>query len=130
MLQSAAQRYQTVQVKTSSPGEILVMLLDGLFRFLQDARVAIEKDDRARAGERINRSHAILTELAAGLNRSVAPELCERLEGIYTFCMGRIVEANLNRDPERIVDVIRILTPIRDGFKEAVRQGATKGETP
>ena len=107
MLQTAAKRYQTVQVKTSSPGDILVMLYDGLFRFLQDARSAMERDDRARSGERIDRAHAILTELASGLNRAVAPDLCAQLEGIYVFCMSRLVEANLTRDPLKIAEVMR-----------------------
>jgi flagellar protein FliS len=124
---AAAQRYQAVQVKTASPGEILVMLYDGVFRFLGEARAAIERDDRPKAGERIDRSHAIITELAAGLNRSVAPELCDQLGGIYSFCMGRLVEANLTRDPAKIDEVLRVLAPLRDGFREAVRIEAAKG---
>ncbi len=127
---AAAQRYQAVQVKTASPGDILVMLYDGVFRFLGEAKSAIERDDRARAGERIDRSHAILTELAAGLNRSAAPELCDRLEGVYGFCMSRLVEANLTRDAAKLDEVLRVLAPIREGFKEAVRQQASKGGVP
>ncbi len=118
----AASRYRAVSIQTASPGTILVMLFDGIFRFLEEARVAIEADDRGRAGERIGRSHAILSELAATLDRKHAPELCENLEGIYIFCMGRLVEANLHRDKDRIDDVMRILAPVREAFKQAVAQ--------
>jgi flagellar protein FliS len=117
---SPLERYKSVQVKTSSPGELLVMLFDGLFRFMDEALVAMRADDRARAGDRISRAHAILSELAATLNKSAAPELCENLEALYFFCMTRLVEANLYRDQDRIEECKRILEPVRDGFKGAV----------
>ncbi len=124
---AAIQRYKSVQVKTSSPGEILVMLYDGLFRFLEEAREAIAADDRARAGDRINRAHAIVNELAATLNKDVAPELCENLEALYFFSSAKLIEANLYQDPERISQVIRVLGPIRDGFTTVVRQQQAGG---
>ncbi len=119
---SALERYKSVQVKTSSPGDLLLMLFDGLFRFLDEAAEAFKRDDRARAGDRISRAHAILGELAATLNRSHAPELCENLESVYFFCMNRLVEANLYRDLDRIAEVKRILSPVREGFRTAVTE--------
>jgi flagellar secretion chaperone FliS len=121
-MMSALASYKSVQVKTSSPGEILVMLFDGLFRFMDEAAAAIRADDRARTGDRIDRAHAILSELAATLNKAAAPELCENLEALYFFCMNRLVEANLFRDAERIAECRRVLDPVRDGFKIAVRE--------
>jgi flagellar secretion chaperone FliS len=123
---SALERYKSVQVKTSSPGDLLVMLFDGVFKFLDEAVEAIRKDDRARTGDRISRAHAILGELAATLNRSHNAELCENLESVYFFCMNRLVEANLYRDVDRVMEVRRILDPIREGFRVAVAEAARK----
>lgn len=113
-------RYKSVQVKTSSPGEVLMMLFDGMFKFIDEAIDAMGRDDRARSGERIGRAHAILTELSASLNRAAAPELCENLEAVYFFSMSKLLEANLHRDVSRLEDVKRILEPVRDGFRIAV----------
>lgn len=118
---SAIAKYKTVQVTTCSPGELLVMLYNGLFRFLGEAGNAIKAGDKAVAGERIGRSHDILAELVAGLNPAHAPELCDNLQAIYMFCMGRIVEANLYQDAKRIEEVVRILTPLREAWTIAVR---------
>lgn len=118
---TAIAKYKSVQVTTCSPGELLVMLYNGLFRFLGEAAAAIRLGDRATAGERIGRSHDILAELAAGLNPVHAPELCDNLQAIYFFCMTRIVEANLHQDADRIEDVVRILTPLREAWTLAVR---------
>lgn len=126
---SAIHRYKSVQVTTCSPGELLLLLYGGLFRFLGEAAAAIRRGDRATAGERIGRSHEILGELAASLSASVAPELCANLEGLYLFCMGRIVEANLHQDAARVDDVIRILTPLREAWTTAVRGGAAAAAT-
>lgn len=121
---SAIERYKSVQVKTSSPGELLLMLFDGLFRFLDEAAEATRIQDRARAGDRIGKAHAILSELAATLNKTVAPELCENLEAVYFFCMTRLVEANLHKDIDRIHEVKRVLEPVREGFRTAVQEAS------
>jgi flagellar protein FliS len=118
---NVAQRYKAVQVQTCSPGGLLVLLLQGLVRFLGEAAVAMRANDRARAGERLDRSHAILTELSAGLKRDQAPELCDNLQGVYVFCMEEIVRSNIEQNADRIDGIVRVLIPIRDGFAQAVR---------
>jgi flagellar protein FliS len=116
-------RYKAVQVTTASPGELLVALYDGLFRFLRAAEMGLEAGDRARACEAIDRAHAILGEFAASLDSSQAPELCDTLRALYMFCMGHLVDANLHQDAARVADVARILAPVREAFTIAVRQG-------
>ncbi len=121
---SVANRYKAVQVRTSSPGEVLVMLFDGLFRFLGEAREAMIRDERAFAGDRLDRAHAIVMELAGSLNKSVEPELCENLEALYLFASQKLLEANLGRDPTKVTEAMRVLDPIREAFKTAIRSQA------
>ncbi len=121
MVAPAVSRYQAVQINTSSPGELLVALYDGLFRFLNAAKFAFQKGQRGPAAEALSKAHAIVTELYVTLDHSVAPELCRNLEALYDFSMHRIVEANLRNKPEAIDDVIRVLTPVREAFTTVVR---------
>ena len=124
---NALSRYRSVQINTSSPGALLMMLFDGLLRFLGEAATAMRGGDRSRAGERISRAHAILDELNATLKPEAAPELCDRLRSIYMFCMSHLVQANVQQSPEMIDEVSRVLKPIRDAFQvanEQVRPGA------
>ena len=118
---NAIKQYKNVQVKTASPGEVLLMLYDGLFRFLREAREAMAAKKIARAGDRLDRAFAIVSELAATLRPEVAPDLCNQLGGIYNFCMDHIVAANLAQDPAKLDEIIEVLTPIREGFREAVQ---------
>lgn len=119
---TALRRYQQVQVKTSTPGELLVMLFDGLLKFLDEARRAMELGDRPRSCERINRSHAIISELLSTLDRRHAPELCDNLESLYAFCLGHLLEANIEQSPIKIAEVSRILSPLAEAFRTAARE--------
>ncbi len=122
MLNRGIHRYKAVQVKTSTPGDLLMLLYDGCFRFLNEALAAMKEGNRGRAGERIDRAHAILSELVSTLRPEVWPELCENLEAVYLFAMGHMVQANLDQDPQKLEDVMRVLEPIRDAFRQAVRE--------
>ncbi|MDB4943515.1 MAG: Flagellar biosynthesis protein FliS [Labilithrix sp.] len=113
---AVAARYKGVQVQTCSPVQLLVMLYDGALRFVAEAQAAMVAKDRARAGDRIGRAHAIVTELTATLDHEQAPELCENLLALYSFCTRRLLEANLAQDPKILADVVIALTPIREGF--------------
>lgn len=121
MIESAAARYQAVQVTTSNPGELLVALLDGLFKYLNQARYLLKEHARTPASEAISRAHAIVSELYVSLDHSQAPELCRNLEAIYGFCLDRILYANMHNDPVALDEVIRVLTPVREAFTTVVR---------
>src|SRR5580658_1339171 len=96
--QAALARYGAVKVTTSSPGALLVLLYDGLLRYVREAQSAMVAKDRARAGERIGRAQAILRELASTLNAQQSPELCARLQGLYLFCGGHLLRANIEQN--------------------------------
>lgn len=119
-MHSAAARYRQVQASTSSPGELLIALYDGLFRFLNGAQTFLERGERARAAELLSKAYAVVSELYIALDHAAYPELCANLEGIYGFCMDRIMHANTSGAKESVSEVIRVLEPLRDAWKQAV----------
>jgi flagellar protein FliS len=123
--QAALARYGAVKVTTANPGQILLMLYDGLLRFLREAQTAMEAGNRKKAGERISRAHAILAQLLAGLDATQAPKLCEHLQGVYMFCMSHVVRANLEQAPAKLAEVVNILSPLRDAWVTAVAEVAS-----
>lgn len=125
-----AARYKSVQVQTCSPGQLVVMLFDGCMRFAKEAQTAMEAKDRARAGERISKAHAILEELVSTLDPTAAPELADTLGALYLFCMHQMLQANIGQDPKLLADVVEVLRPIRDGFAEAVAKTPTPAPRP
>jgi len=121
MLESAAAaRYTQVRNATSTPGELLLALYDGLFRFLNGAKACIENKQLPRARELLSKAHAILSELTIALDHDVAPQLCGQLEGLYGFCIDRIQAASRKADTVAIEEVTRVLTPLREAWIIAV----------
>jgi flagellar protein FliS len=119
---STSEQYKLVQITTANPGELLVALFDGLFRFLLIAKHTLpQKGKRGQAGEALSKAHAIVSELYTGLDRPRYPELVDNLARVYEFCLGRITQANLKNDPAQLDEVMRVLTPIREGFVHAVK---------
>src|SRR6478609_2713054 len=121
-VESAAQRYSQVRMTTSSPGELLLALYDSLFRFLNGAKICIERKEAARARELLSKAYAIISELYIALDHSHAPELCANLEALYGFSMDRVQQASRKALVEPIDDVIRVLTPLREAWQIAVPQ--------
>lgn len=111
-----AARYKSVQVKTCSPAELVLLLLDGVHRFASEADAAMQAGDRARAGDRIGRCHAVVEELAAGLDMTDETGMCDNLLAVYGFCMRRLVEANLKQDRSMLAEVQRAVLPIREAW--------------
>lgn len=125
--QAALARYAAVKVTTASPGQVLVMLYDGLLRFLREAQAAMAAKNTPRVGERIGRALKILEHLLGSLDPKHAPKLCEHLQGLYMFCMRHLVRANIEKDSAKVDDVIRMLAPLRDAWATAVAQVGAAG---
>lgn len=121
MLESAAAaRYAQVRDATSTPGQLLLALYDGLFRFLNGAKLCLENKQLPRARELLSKSHAILSELTIALDHDVAPELCGQLDNLYAFSIERVQLASRKANVTAIDEVIRVLTPLREAWTLAV----------
>jgi flagellar secretion chaperone FliS len=120
MLGKAAQRYSQVRANTQTPGELLLALYDGLFRFLNGAKVCFENKQDARGRELVGKARAIVSELLMALDHKVAPDLCANLAAIYDFALARLSDANRDAKVAPVEEVIRALTPLREAWTLAV----------
>lgn len=122
MFETAAARYTQIRNTTATPGEVLLALYEGLFRFLNGARVCIEKKNLVPAREQLSKAYAIVSELYIALDFTASPELCGQLEGIYGFAMDRLMHASRKCEIGPIDEVIRVMSPLREAWKIAVPQ--------
>ena len=123
MLQAnAISRYKQVVVSTSTPGELLLALYGGLFRYLRQARLLLENKQRGKAAERISHARAIIVELELALDYETFPELCQNLSGLYGFCLDRLRLATREDSTQAIDEVMRVLEPLHQAWQVAVPQ--------
>jgi flagellar protein FliS len=107
--------YRDSSVLTASREQLVVMLYDGAGRFLRQARAALEDGDIARANQRLQRGEAIVSELLNTLNHE-AGTIADQLSSIYLFCLRHLSEARVERDPERVGQVIDLLAELRESW--------------
>src|SRR5690349_15529522 len=115
-----AAKYKTTQVVTCSPGELLLLMMDAAIRFATEADQAMANGDRARAGERIGRCHAVIEQLAAGLDPTDDTGLCEQLSALYAFCMQRLLEANLQQSRQILGEIPGLIRTVREGVAQVL----------
>lgn len=94
-----------------------MMLYDGAIRFASQAREAIEQKEYETSYNCLTRAQRIILEMQSGLNYDVNRELCERVNSIYNFLYGKLVDANATRDVQAIDDALRVLRIERETWQ-------------
>jgi flagellar secretion chaperone FliS len=126
MYNKGAQTYLQTQVQSRTPVELVVMLYDGALRFLGQARDAMAAGDMVAKRHALSRGLAIVQELQHMLNMDAGGEVAQRLDGLYTYILGRCYEANSQRDPAGLEEALKLLTPLRDAWA-SVAETSTSG---
>lgn len=126
---TASQAYTQNSILSAPPERLVVMLYDGLGRFLARAVEGVREGDVPAAAEPLRRAHAILDELLATLDFE-AGEVAERLESIYLFCKRTLIEAQVKQDPEPIERVAGLLGVLRGAWAEVAENGREQAIGP
>lgn len=116
--------YKQTSVNTASPGRLLIMLFDGLIRFIYQAQSAIAKNHTEDAHKALCKCQDIVLELRETLNREVAPELCDTLYELYSYFYRVFVDANQRKDSRGLDEILPQIEELRNAFAEAERIAA------
>lgn len=123
----AWQSYRQVATKTASPAQIVLLLYNGIIRFLEQARQGFSLDDPKEFNETINnniqRAQAIINEMNQSLNMADGGEFSEKLRGLYDYFDRRLQESNISKTEPGIVEVIKHVTVLRDAWNEMMQGG-------
>jgi flagellar protein FliS len=111
------QAYKESAVMTATPERLVVMLYDGVHRFLFQAAVAMREGNIEASNNRLQRAEAIIDELNNTLDMS-AGDVSTRLRAIYLFCKRHLMQARLKRNPDMIDEVSRLLDTVGDAWRQ------------
>lgn len=114
--------YLRTKVLTASPQELRLMLYEGAIKFARQARHALGRGDSASAYAALVRAQNVVMELRHSLNHAINPELCTRLDALYSYIYVRLVEANVGRDAGAIDEAIGLLEFQRETWSMAMRK--------
>lgn len=114
-------------VENASPHQLIQMLFDGLFQSLNAARGALQRGDIEEKGRHISKAVRILQEgLVVGLDLEKGGELAANLKLLYDYSVAQLTKANVRNDEHLVEEVIKVLQPVAQGWKEI---GPTANQT-
>jgi flagellar protein FliS len=118
--QSGAAQYRKVgvhsHVENASPHKLILMLLDGALAKIRLAKGLMEQRQNAAKGEQIGWALSIIEGLKGSLDLAGGGEIAANLDALYDYAMRRLVEANLDNNPETLDEVARLLSEVRAGW--------------
>ena len=122
----ARRSYQKIAAETVSPGQRILMLFDGSIRFLEKALVGFQQDDPLEFNQTINnniqRAQDIIRELDTVLDMQAGGSFSDNLRQLYVYLDRRLQESNVRKQKAGVQEVIGLLTTLRDGWAEMLRQ--------
>lgn len=108
--------YQETAVQTIGPEKLIVLLYEGLVRYLNQARAAITVKDMAGKARQINNAQAVVLELRNALDHEVGGTLAGNLEALYNYIFTENMNALIDNDPRHIDNNLRVLQPLLDAW--------------
>ncbi len=118
MAQNVANKYLENKVMTSSPQELTLMLYDGAIRFCTKAITSIDEKDMSEAHNAIIKTENIIEEFIINVDKNM--EIGKNLFQLYDYMYRRLVEANMKKEKEILLEVQGMLKELRETWKEAM----------
>lgn len=122
-----ARTYRANAILTATPGQLVLMLYDGALKALALAKeaFAIPPEEPRRIqmiNDQLLKAQAILGELQGGLNLEAGGEFARTMHRLYDYHSRRLLEANLRKQIEPVIEVERLVRELRDAWAQMLAQ--------
>lgn len=117
-----ANYYQTVQIQTSDPLSLILLLYEGAIRHLKQAANSMENGDMQQRHRAIDKALAMIGELQASLDLEKGRQVAASLDRLYNYMVWRITQSNLKHSPEMLREVVALLETLNSAWVEVQNQ--------
>jgi flagellar protein FliS len=120
--------YRETQIKTATPGKLIVMLYDGAIKNINLALEKIEKKHQAyeQVSNFIIRAQDIITELMVSINFEKGGEIAKNLFSLYMYMNRKLLDANIKKDQKALEEVKKHLVELRSAWAEIANKAGTE----
>ena len=129
------QTYQQIHISGLSQKELIVLLYSGAIRFMEEAKILIEKKDVPGTHDRLNRARNIFLHLLATLNMEAGGELAQKLSGLYAYFIEKITMANVTKNALELDNILPLINDLKTAWETvdgdhpvASKQNAVNGK--
>jgi len=128
MLPNAYTSYRRVQAETATAGDLLVMLYQGLVKFLNLGSRAIELGQIEAAHNNLIKAQNIISELRLSLKMDGGEDWVKRLDALYEYMLIRLVHANVKKDKAAVDEVLSMCQQLLSAWEEASRRSSVPAQ--
>ncbi|WP_405104782.1 flagellar export chaperone FliS [Paenibacillus sp. FSL K6-1217] len=126
MIKSPYDKYRQSSVQTSTPAQLVIMLYDGAIRFVKTAVDGLNKRDLEKSNLNFGKAQTIISELMSTLDHSI--EVSKGLYSLYEYTNYLLIQANIQKSPEKAEEAIGYLTDLRETWLQASKLAASQTE--
>jgi flagellar protein FliS len=119
--QQPANAYLRSKILNASPMELIIILYEGAIASCARARELFGAKRRTETCQALIRAQNMIRELRNSLDLSRG-EIAQGLHRLYSYMIQRLIQANVQRKPESIDEVSRMLTELKQTWSQAVEQ--------
>lgn len=107
----------TRRISQCNRGELVVIMYDIFFAYVEDVYAAYEAKDWEAYKEALRRAQRAIAELISALDFTY--DMAKSLYSIYVFCRDSLAKAMYKRDTADVKDAERLMRKLYDGFVHA-----------
>lgn len=119
----AAKQYQTVSSQTSivdaDPHRLVQILMENALQKLAFAKASMARNDIHDKGLNISLALSIIEALQTSLNKEEGGDIADNLDELYAYMIKTLLEANLHSDIDKVDEIIKLLSVVKDGWDKA-----------
>ncbi|GEK88791.1 flagellar protein FliS [Alkalibacterium putridalgicola] len=114
---SAAKQYKKNQIETASPKQLVILLYEGAIKYIRLGELALEQNDYSKVNKNLQKAQDIVTELMVSLNHQDGQNaIASDLEAMYSFILNQLLQANLQKDQEKMVQSRRLMSELLEAW--------------
>jgi len=114
-------KYQEMEIQTSSPEKLIVLLYDEAIKCLNQAKIKLKGKNIEEVNRLFLKTQKIIRELTSSLNLEVG-EVSIRWCSLYQYIYQRLIQANIEKNPQIIEEALSLLQPLREAWIKAMEQ--------
>lgn len=130
MAQEHYDQYRENTISHADPVKLVELMYEGAITFVRRAQKCIGEKDPEGTHNNILRAYAIVAELMATLDFDQGGEIAQKLEQCYDFVLHLLKEADICKDSQQLEQVLKVLEPMSETWKEAFNGDGQPASSP
>ncbi len=106
----------TLRITQANSTQLVVILYEMLLCYLDEAKNALEVQDKAAFTEAARKARGCINELMQSLHLEYEP--APSLLQLYLYCIKRLAAAELHREAGAVEEIERVITPLHDAYMQ------------